>query len=65
MSHDKKLVAAQSEYANASVYIDIFHSPACWKTATLARKMCLSLGSKTAMLAAVKEAHRIKIVGFG
>ena len=35
---NKKMLAVQKEYANALMYIDMFHSPACWQTKNDAQK---------------------------
>ena len=35
---NKKILAVQKEYANALTYIDMFHSPACWRTKNDAKK---------------------------
>ena len=51
----KKLLAVQAKYANALTYIDMYHSPACWKTATQARKEFNKLSSYSARLEAAKE----------
>jgi hypothetical protein len=61
----KKVAAVQREYANAVTYIDMYYSPACWKTMSQARKEFSKLRSKTAKLDAVKEQIRIRVVGFG
>ena len=62
---EKKLITTQRKCANALTCLDMFHSPACWRTAAQARKQFVALRSKTARLAAVKEQHRIRTVGFG
>ena len=46
-------------------HIDRYHSPACLKTVARCRKECAAQHSKLAKLAAVKDQHRIKTVGFG
>ena len=35
---NKQILAVQKEYVNAWTYIDMFHSPACWKTKNEAKK---------------------------
>mmetsp|Transcript_26186 Transcript_26186/g.44648 ORF Transcript_26186/g.44648 Transcript_26186/m.44648 type:complete len:365 (-) Transcript_26186:8-1102(-) len=65
MLRKRKLIAVQTEYANALTYIDMFHSPAGWKTRKEARTKFNALGSKTAKLDAVKEQIRIRVIGFG
>ena len=62
---NKKLIAAQREYANALTHIDVFHSPAGWKDEGEVRRGYALLGSKTARLEAVKNQIRIRTVGFG
>ena len=54
-----KLLKAESLYINALTYIDVFHSPAGWKTARAALQAFLKLESKTAKLDAVKEQIKI------
>ena len=55
----------QKEYVNALTYIDMFHSPACWKTVAEAKRLFRSLSSNASKLEAVKEQIRIRVVGFG
>jgi hypothetical protein len=62
---DKKILAATQEYATALTYIDMYHSDACWKTATQARKQFSKLTSITAKKKAVKEQIKVRVVGFG
>ena len=52
---EKKLMAAQREYANALTYIDMYHSSACWKTSSNIRKEFSNLTSATAKKDATKE----------
>jgi len=61
----KKLVAAQVQYANALTYIDMYHSPACWRDIGEARKKYGKLRSETAKREACKEQIRIRVLGFG
>ena len=61
----KKFIAAQTKYADALTYIDMFHSPACWMTKADARREFGKLASKTAKLNTVKEQIRIRVLGFG
>jgi hypothetical protein len=61
----KKMIAMQKEYVNALTYIDMFHSPACWKTVAEAKRLFRSLSSNASKLEAVKEQIRIRVVGFG
>ena len=61
----KKLVAAQVQYANALTYIDIYHSPACWRDIGEARKKYGKLRSETAKREACKEQIWIRVLGFG
>ena len=64
---EKKIVAAQREYANALIYIeiDMFHSSTCWETATEARQAYSKLTSVTAQKEVVKEQIRIIGLRFG
>lgn len=59
------MVAAQKEYARALTYIEMFHSPACWRMGTEARKRFKERGSETARREGVKEQFRIRVLGFG
>lgn len=61
----KKLEACQREYANALTYIEMYHSRACWRTATEVRRAFSELTSETARKEAVKEQIRLRVVGFG
>ena len=61
----KKLLAAESRYATALTYIEMYYSPAAWKTSTQARGEFNKLTSNTAKLNAVKEQIRIRVLGFG
>ena len=61
----KSLLASQHDYANALACIDMYHSSACWKTATSAGKHFKKLTSDTAKREAVKEQIRIRVLGFG
>ena len=61
----RKLEAVKAEYANALTYIDMFHSPACWKTAADVRREFSKLESESARKEAVKEQIRIRVIGFG
>ena len=45
---NKILDTAQTRYANALTYIEMYHSPVCWRTAFRARKEFSKLTSKTA-----------------
>ena len=65
MLREKKIVAAQREYANALTFIEMYHSQACWKTAAQVRAGFAKKKSKTAQVEAVKEQIRIRTVGFG
>ena len=62
---EKKIIAAQQEYATALTYIDMYHSDACWRTAKMAKSQFNKLTSLTAQREAVKEQIRIRVVGFG
>ncbi len=62
---NKKILAVQKEYSNALTYIDMFHSPACWRTKNDAQKAFESLRSKAARMEAIKEQIRIRVIGFG
>jgi len=62
---EKKLMAAQREYANALTYIDMYHSSACWKTSSNIRKEFSNLTSMTAKKDAMKEQINIRVLGFG
>ena len=62
---EKKIIAAQKEYANALTYLDMYHSSACWKTVSEARQAYSKLTSMTAQKEAVKEQIRIRVQGFG
>jgi len=57
----KKLLAAHYEHAVVLIFIDIYHSDACWKTAAAARKTFDELGSETAKREAVKDQIRIRV----
>ena len=61
----KKLLAAQSEYADALMYIEMFHSPACWRTARDIMRNFNKLRSETAQREAMKEQIRIRVIGLG
>lgn len=62
---EKKLLAAQQEYANALTYIDMFHSTAGWRTVKDARREFAKLTSETARREGLKEQFRMRKVGFG
>ena len=55
----RKLQAVQEKYARALTYIDMYHSPACWRTKADTRKEFNKLESKTARLDTVKEQQRM------
>ena len=61
----KKLLAAQSEYADALAYIEMFHSAACWRTSRDVHKNFNGLKSETAQREAMKEQIRIRVIGLG
>ena len=61
----KKLEAWQRDYANALTYIEMYHSRACWRTETEARKAFSNVTSETAKKEAGKEQIRLRVVGFG
>ena len=61
----RKHHAVQEKYTRALTYIDMYHSPACWRTKSDAKKEFKKLESKTARLDAVKEQQRIRVIGFG
>ena len=52
---EKKLLAAQSECADALTYIEMYHSPAAWKSARDVQRNFSKLASKTAKRDAMKE----------
>ena len=58
----KKLLAAQREYASALMYIDMYHSSACWRTAASAQKHFKKLTSVTAKREVVKGQRRIRVL---
>ena len=60
---EMKLEAATAEYVKTLTYLEMFHSPACWKTAKDVRQRFGKLGSETAKRNAVKEQIRIRVLG--
>ena len=67
MAKALRLEAATKAYAKAPTYINLFHSPFCWKTVTEAEDQFRKLGdlSETALEDVVKEQIRIRVLGFG
>ena len=67
MLRSKKLIAAQSEYANALalMFLEMFHSPACWRTVHEIHRNFNELGSDTAQREAMKTQIRIRVIGLG
>ena len=65
MLRSKKLIAAQSEYANALMFLEMFHSPACWKTVHEIHRNFNALKSDTAQREAMKTQIRIRVIGLG
>ena len=61
----RKMLAAQEDYANALTLIDMFYSPACWRSKSVAKTEFEKLPSRTAKLNSVKEQIRIRVKGFG
>ena len=43
----------------------MYHSPACWRTKSDAKKTFDKLNSRAARIDAVKEQIRIRVIGFG
>ena len=60
-----KMLAAQQEYVAALMYNEMYYSDACWKTKTRANAEYKQLTSRASKLRAVKEQHKIRILGFG
>ena len=65
MMKQKKILAAQEEYVKALTYIEMYHSPACWKTPEEVNQRFNNLSSESARKEAVKEQIRIRVLGFG
>ena len=63
MLRSKKLIAAQSEYANALMFLKMFHSPTCWKTVREIHRNFKELKSDTARRKAMKTQIRIRVIG--
>ena len=61
---NKKMIAVQTEYANALTYIEMFHSVACWHNTADAKTKYELLNSRAAKMDAMKEQSRIHVVGF-
>ena len=54
-----KILKAQTLYVDALTYIEMYHSPAGWKTKSTVLEAFSKLKSKTAKLEAVKDQIRI------
>jgi len=67
MQKADRLEAATKEYAKALTFIDLYHSPFCWKTVKVAEDQFEKTGdlSQTAKEDVVKEQIRIRVLGFG
>ena len=61
----KKLLVAESRYATALTYIEMYYSPAAWKTSTQARREFNKLTNNTAKLNYVKELIHIYVLDLG
>ena len=59
------MLASQTDYATALTLIDMYYSPACRRTKSIAEKEHKKLITKTAKLNAIKEQIRIRVKGFG
>eukprot|EP00957_Ditylum_brightwellii_P188751 14367505-Ditylum_brightwellii.AAC.1 len=55
MLRKNKLIAVQKEYIDSLTYIDMYHSPTCWRTGVDAQREFAKLRSKTARREALKE----------
>lgn len=62
---ERKLEAASEEYVKALTYVEMYHSPACWRTEEDVHENFDKLGSEAAKKKAVKEQIRIRVLGFG
>ena len=55
MLRKRELVAAQREYDNALIYLDVYYSLACWRDVITCKKECVIIARKIAKLAAMKK----------
>ena len=61
----KKILKAIDEYTKALIYIETYHSLACWKTEQQVRTEYNNLKSETAKKEAMKIQINIRTIGFG
>ena len=62
---EMKVDAACREYIKALNFVEMYHSPACWRTVDDVHREFNKLGSETARREAVKEQIRIRVIGQG
>ena len=61
----KKILKATDEYTKALIYIETYHSSACWKTEQRVRTEYNKLKSESAKKEAMKTQINIRTIGFG
>jgi hypothetical protein len=65
LAREASMAKGQEAFIDALYYHEMYHSPACWKTAAAVDRELAKLTSKTSQLDALKENIRMRVIGLG